>query len=121
MMRRCPSRIAFATIALLLAPTPAWSQYNTATVLRPRAAAETPPQLPAIEQLGRSSSGSGVGHDARVGAAIGAGVGLIAAIVATTQPNVHDHSEDIYAYVLGIGLGTILGYGAGAVVGVIRH
>lgn len=121
MMRRCLSRIAFATIALLLVPTPAWSQYNTATVLRPRADAERPARLPSIERLERSGSESRVGHDAKVGAAIGAGVGLITAIVLTTQPNVHDHSEDIYGYVLGIGLGTILGYGVGAVVGVIRR
>ena len=54
-----------------------------------------------------------VSHDALVGAAIGAGAGLVTAVVATTRPTVHDHSEDAIGYVLFITLGA----GSGLAVG----
>jgi hypothetical protein len=121
-MKRAVSWTSFALIAGLALPQSASSQYYPPTALRPATVAATQRDLDrsATEsQIGEA--GSGVAHDALVGAAVGAGVGLVTAVVATTQPGVTDHSEDVLAYVVFIGLGAGLGLAAGALVGVVRH
>ena len=61
-----------------------------------------------------------VSHDVLVGAAIGAGVGLVAAAIAASGPGVTDHSEDGMLYVGSAALGAGLGMAIGLIVGLSR-
>jgi hypothetical protein len=68
-----------------------------------------------------ASRASSVSHSALVGAGIGAGTGLVVALIATHSSGVSDHSEDGMAYVTLISAGALIGLIAGTFVGLSRH
>lgn len=120
-MKRRLSSIVLALLLALALPRDARGQYYTATVLHHPSPVGADVHAGALRPDQRERSAGGVAHTALVGAAVGAGVGLVAAVVATTQPSVTDHSEDGIAYVLLIGLGAGLGLATGALVGLLRQ
>jgi hypothetical protein len=61
-----------------------------------------------------------VSHDVLVGAAIGAGAGIVGAAIAASAPGVTDHSEDGILYVVSAALGAGLGMLVGLIVGLSR-
>lgn len=61
-----------------------------------------------------------VSHDVLVGAAIGAGVGIVAVAIAASGPGVTDHSEDGIFYVGGAAFGAGVGMLVGLIVGLSR-
>ena len=68
-----------------------------------------------------SSKAERVSRAALIGAGVGAGTGLIVALVATHSPGVTDHSEDALAYIYIPALGALLGLLVGGVVGFVRN
>ena len=56
-----------------------------------------------------------------IGAGIGAATGILAAIIATNQANVTDHSQDAWAYILFTSLGALVGLLVGTLVGFVRQ
>jgi hypothetical protein len=58
---------------------------------------------------------------ALLGAGIGAATGIVAALIATNQANVTDHSEDALAYIALASIGALVGLLFGGIVGFVRE
>lgn len=112
-----------ATLVLALgASTPLSAQYYApATLARSSSTgAEESARRNALRHAAVAPARGRVSHDVLVGAAIGAGVGIVAAAIAASGPGVTDHSEDAILYVGGAALGAGLGMAVGLIVGLSR-
>ena len=61
-----------------------------------------------------------VSHDVLVGAAIGAGVGIVTFAIVNSGPGITDHSEDSLGYIASAAAGAGLGMAIGLVIGLTR-
>lgn len=111
--------IACALVALAALGTPRASlaQYDQPAALRrpvAASAAAAPTVLPDSGEHHRS------GKPVLVGAAIGAGVGIVAMAIAASGPGVTDHSEDALGYIAFGTFGALIGMTVGLIVAVSR-
>ena len=112
--RRPALACALVALTLVASPRRSLAQYDEPAALRrPTAASLAAPRV-----LPDGGKGGGRAKPVLVGAAVGAGVGIVTAAIIISGPNVHDHSEDALAYIMLGTFGALIGMTVGVIVAV---
>lgn len=113
--------IAFFAVYTLISQTADGQQRESAAVglrIRPDTLAPVLTLSPSHAATDTADRRSRVAHDIRVGVIAGAAVGVVAAVISTS--NNTNHSYDVFAYAVYTSIGALVGLTAGAIVGSIR-